>query len=149
MNSSKSTQDKREAKRPFADAIRIGLVSFSAGLFLGAQALAWDAHTSMPFKGIKANTGRVTHYEEGNQHVLTLSEDFKMPDAPDVHWRVVDSRGNIYELQRLAIKGDKMNRKITLPAYVRDVAKVQMWCAFAETNLGEAVFEKPLMLSAK
>jgi len=41
----------------------------------------------------------------------------------------------------LSIKGDKMNRKITVPKYVPDIAKVQIWCAFAETNLGEAAFE--------
>jgi hypothetical protein len=38
------------------------------------------------------------------------------------------------------IKGDKLNKSITLPAYVADVAKVQIWCAFAEVNLGEAAF---------
>ena len=43
------------------------------------------------------------------------------------------------------IKGDKMNRKIDrVPKYVPDIAKVQIWCAFAETNLGEAAFEHPV-----
>jgi hypothetical protein len=41
-----------------------------------------------------------------------------------------------------------MNRKIALPAYIKDIVKVQMWCAFAETNLGEVVFEKPIMVSS-
>ena len=104
---------------------------------------------SGPFKGVKANTGSVRHSEEGDKQILTLSDDFKMPEAPDVHWRVVDSKGNVYELQRLAIKGDQMNRSIVLPSYIRDMAKVQMWCAFAETNLGEAIFAKPVMLSSK
>ncbi len=49
-----------------------------------------------------------------------------------------------YLLQKLSIKGDKMNRKITVPKYVPDIAKVQIWCAFAETNLGEAAFERPV-----
>jgi hypothetical protein len=31
-----------------------------------------------------------------------------------------------------------MNRSITLPAYISDVAKVQFWCAYAEVLLGEA-----------
>ncbi|HEU4340565.1 MAG TPA: hypothetical protein VFU31_03250 [Candidatus Binatia bacterium] len=124
-------------------------VALSAGLFFAAQSFAADMmHKSGPFKGVKANTGSVTYSTEGAKTLLTLSDDFKMPDAPDVHWRVVDSKGNIYELQRLAIKGDKMNRKIVLPAYIKDIAKVQMWCAFAETNLGEASFEKPIMLSS-
>jgi hypothetical protein len=52
-------------------------------------------------------------------------------------------------LQKLMIKGDKVNKRIVLPAYIKDVAKVQMWCAFAETNLGEAIFDKPIMLSSK
>src|SRR3989441_4966258 len=30
---------------------------------------------------------------EGGQSVLTLSEDFKVPDTPDPHWQVVDSKG--------------------------------------------------------
>lgn len=121
----------------------------AVALLVGSTTFAAETHKSGPFKGIKANTGSVSHLKEGDKQVLRLSEDFKMPEAPDVHWRVVDSKGNEYELQRLAIKGDKMNRSITLPSYIRDVAKVQMWCAFAETNLGEAVFAEPIMLSSK
>jgi hypothetical protein len=51
-------------------------------------------------------------------------------------------------LQRLVIKGDKFNKSITVPAYVHDIAKVQIWCAWAEVNLGEASFEKPLQLTS-
>jgi hypothetical protein len=122
---------------------------FGAALLAIAGSSAAQVHTSGPFKGVKANTGRVTHSTEGNKQVLTLSDDFKNPGAPDPHWQVIDSKGNVHMLQKLTIKGDKTNRKIVLPAYVKDVAKVQMWCAFAETNLGEAVFEKPVMLSSK
>jgi hypothetical protein len=124
-------------------------VALGAGLFFAAQIFAADMmHTSGLFKGVKANTGRVIHSTEGNKQVLMLSDDFKNPDAPDPHWQVIDSKGNVYLLQRLTIKGDKTNKKIVLPAYIKDVAKVQMWCAFAETNLGEAAFEKPIMLSS-
>jgi hypothetical protein len=35
---------------------------------------------------------------------------------------------------------DRINTSITLPAYVRDVAKVQIYCAWAEAVLGEAAF---------
>ena len=52
-------------------------------------------------------------------------------------------------LQRLKIKGDKFNKSITLPEYVRDIAKVQIWCAWAEANLGEASFDKPVQLTSK
>jgi hypothetical protein len=131
--------------------IRQGLsvAIFGAALLAIASSSAAQMHASGPFKGVKANTGRVMHSTEGNKQVLTLSDDFKNPEAPDPHWQVIDSKGNVYLLQRLTIKGDKTNKKIVLPAYIKDVAKVQMWCAFAETNLGEAVFEKPIMLSSK
>jgi len=108
------------------------------------HAAGTHTHTSKPFAGVKANTGTVRHSKEGGRSVLTLSDDFKVPDTPDPHWQVVDSRGRTYLLQRLAVKGDKVNRSLVVPAYVPDVAKVQIWCAFAETLLGEAAFEKPV-----
>jgi hypothetical protein len=112
--------------------------------FTVTSSLAADTHTSKPFTGVKANTGTVTHSKEGNKHILTLSDDFKVPDTPDPHWQVIDSKGNVYLLQRLPIKGDKVNRSITLPAYIPDVVRVQIWCAFAETVLGEAPFDHPV-----
>ena len=45
------------------------------------------------------------------------------------------------------LKDDKINRSITLPASILDVAKVQFWCAFVEVVLGEASFAKPLALN--
>ena len=96
--------------------------------------------TSKPFKGIKANTGTVTAEKVNGRIVLTLSADFVNPDAPDPHWQVMDSQGNVHLLQKLTLKDGKMNRSITLPAYVKDVSKVQMWCAFVEVLLGEAEF---------
>jgi hypothetical protein len=124
-------------------------VTVGAALLVAAQSYAADMmHKSGLFKGPKANTGSVSYSKESGKMVLTLSDDFKAPEAPDPHWQVIDSKGNIYLLQKLSIKGDKMNRKIALPTYIKDVAKVQMWCAFAETNLGEAVFEKPILLSS-
>jgi hypothetical protein len=35
------------------------------------------------------------------------------------------------------------------PDYVHDIAKVQIWCAWAEVNLGEAWFDKPVQLTGK
>ena len=125
--------------------IRFAASALLAGLFLSAGAYAADSHTSGPFKGPKANTGTVTHTKDGEKNVLTLSDDFKVPDTPDPHWQVVDSQGNVYLLQKLKIKGDNINKSITLAAYIHDVAKVQIWCAFAETNLGEAAFDLPVM----
>jgi ABC-type glycerol-3-phosphate transport system substrate-binding protein len=125
--------------------IRAAVLALAVGLFLSAGSSAADTHTSGPFKGPKANTGMVTHSKHGDKNVLTLSDDFKAPETPDPHWQVVDSQGNIYLLQKLMIKGGKVNKSIILPSYIHDVAKVQIWCAFAETNLGEAAFESPVM----
>ena len=124
-----------------------------ARLFVAVLALAGFAalpapadaqsHTSKKFSGAKVNDGTVTHVKENGKHVLKLSADFKVPDTPDPHWQVVDSKGRIYLLQKLTVKGtlgDKMNRSITLPAYIADVARVQFWCAYAEVLLGEASF---------
>ncbi|HLN59429.1 MAG TPA: hypothetical protein VK416_12790 [Thermoanaerobaculia bacterium] len=110
------------------------------GLIIASSSLAAGGRTSKPFKGEKVNGGTVTQTMEGGKIVLTLSDDFVDPKTPDVHWQVLDSKGNVYLLQKLAIKGDKVNKSITLPAYVKDVAKVQIWCAWAEALLGEAGF---------
>jgi hypothetical protein len=114
-------------------------VAVAIAVALTSSTSAAQNRTSSPFTGVKANTGTVSL----NGRVLTLSDDFKAPDAPDPHWQVVDSKGRIYLLQKLTVKGltgDKMNRSITLPAYIPDVAKVQFWCAYAEVVLGEASF---------
>ena len=113
------------------------------GFFAAGLAAAAESHTSRPFSGVKVNGGTVTHTKQGARHVLTLSDDFVDPKTPDPHWQVVDSRGNVYLLQKLAIQGEKFNRSITLPPYVGDVAKVQIWCSFAESLLGEASFQPP------
>ena len=120
------------------------LTSLAALAIAATSILAGEGHKSGPFQGAKANTGFVTHTTENGNSVLTLSDDFKAPDTPDPHWQIVDSSGNTYLLQKLSIKGGKMNRKITVPKYVADIAKVQIWCAFAEVNLGEAAFERPV-----
>jgi hypothetical protein len=109
-------------------------------LMLSGAAFAAGGHTSSQFKGPKANKGTVTHTTVNGKSVLTLSDDFVVPDTPDPHWQVVDSNGTVYDLQKLKIKDDKYNKSITLPAYVKDVKKVVIWCAWAEANLGEAEF---------
>ena len=106
-------------------------------------------HMTGVFKGAKVNAGTVSHELKDGKHVLTLSDDFKSPETPDPHWQVVDSQGRVYLLNRLMMKGglvggDKLNRTIALPAYIQDVAKVQIWCAWAEALLGEASFASPV-----
>jgi hypothetical protein len=105
---------------------------------------AAEKHTSAPFAGVKANRGTVTHTRDGGVGRLTLSDDFVVPDTPDPHWQLVSSGGQTFLLQRLPVKGDKVNRSIAIPAHVPDVARVQIWCAFAETLLGEAAFASPV-----
>jgi hypothetical protein len=120
----------------------------AVGLFTAANGFAGDPHTTAKFEGVKANSGTATHARSGNNDTLTWSDDFKIPETPAPHWQVVDTKGNVYLLQRLAIKGDKQNRTITVPSYIHDVAKVQIWCAFAEVLLGEASFPKPIMTAS-
>jgi len=128
----------------------LGMLSMIAavGLLTAANGFAADAHTTTKFEGVKANSGTATHGRQGNNDTLTWSEDFKIPDTPAPHWQVVDSKGNVYLLQRLKIKGDKENRTITIPSYVHDVAKVQIYCSWAEALLGEAAFAKPVVTAS-
>jgi len=131
-------------------AFKMGVLSLIAvtGLVVASNGFAADAHTTAKFEGVKANSGTAAHGRSGNSDTLTWSEDFKIPEAPAPHWQVVDTKGNVFLLQRLTIRGDKQNRTITLPAYIHDVAKVQIWCAFAETLLGEAPFAKPILTAS-
>ena len=135
-------------------AFRTALFSIAALAMTATFALAQN-QTSKPFSGAKVNGGTVTHSTRDGKDVLTLSDDFKVPDTPDPHWHVVDSKGNNYLLQRLGVKNlaglakDRINMSITLPAYVKDVAKVQIYCAWAEAVLGEAPFGAPLVVMNK
>jgi hypothetical protein len=127
-------------------AVFSSLVAF--GLMVTSVGFAADGHTTSKFEGVKANKGTATHSRQGNNDTLSWSDDFKIPDTPAPHWQVVDTKGNVYLLQRLVIKGDKQNKAITLPSYVHDVAKVQIWCSFAEALLGEASFPAPIKTAA-
>lgn len=97
--------------------------------------------TSGKFEGAEVKGGSVTLDPQGGMSTLMLSDDFVVPNAPAPHWRVVDDMGNSYLLQRLMVAGGKYHQTIVLPAYVKSVAKVQIWCAFAEVTLGEASFQ--------
>ncbi|MBZ5652337.1 MAG: hypothetical protein LAO18_17855 [Acidobacteriia bacterium] len=117
-------------------------------MLFAVSAVAQDAHTTGQFQGPKANKGHVTHSTRDGKSVLTLSDDFVVPDTPDPHWQVVDSDGQVYLLDKLkkkALLGDKYQKEIVLPSYVKNVKKVVIWCAWAEANLGEASFSSPVM----
>ena len=130
--------------------IRWGVMGIAAMVLAGQVAFA-QGHVSGKFAGAKVNGGTVTHAVQNGKHMLTLSADFVVPDTPDPHWQVIDSKGNSYLLQRLGVKSlggltkDRINLSITVPGYVHDVAKVQIYCAWAEAVLGEASFAAPQM----
>lgn len=119
----------------------VGLFALLGFVAMNVTAQAQGMHVSKRFSGSKVNAGTVTHAKESGKDVLKLSSDFQVPDTPDPHWQIVDSKGTVYLLQRLGIKGDKVNTQITLPSYVKDVAKVQIYCAWAEAVLGETTFD--------
>lgn len=136
------------------------VLTFVAALALGAttpahaQAIGAPQEAPMPsvamgmaaktnvFKGAEVNGGFVTL----KGRTLKLSPDFKIPKAPAPTWQVVDKEGNIYTLRQLNIVGGKTNRSVEIPAYVKSIAKIRIWCSFAEVNLGEASFENALDL---
>ena len=102
-------------------------------------------HTSAKFEGPKANTGTVTHTVENGKSVLRVSADFKVPDTPAPTWRVVDSKGTVYTLEAFKVKaGNGEKREVVVPSYIKDIAKVQVYCAWAEVILGETSFSSPV-----
>ena len=118
-----------------------------ATMLFAVSAVAQDTHTTGQFQGPKANKGHVTHSTRDGKSVLTLSDDFVVPDTPDPHWQVVDSDGNVYlvdKLKKKALIGTTTRRKSFVPSYVKNVSKVVIWCALAEANLGEASFSSPV-----
>ena len=123
------------------------LALLTTTMIFGVSAAAQDMHTSSQFQGPKANKGHVTHGTRDGKSVLTLSDDFVVPDTPDPHWQLVDSDGNVYlvdKLKKKALIGDKYQKEIVVPGYVKNVSKVVIWCAWAEANLGEASFSSPV-----
>jgi hypothetical protein len=111
-----------------------------SSIAFGAKA---DVHTSGKFEGPKANTGMVMHTYENGKSVLKVTDDFKVPDTPAPTWRIVDSKGTIYTLDAFKIKGGE-KRMVTVPGYVNNIAKVQVYCAWAEVLLGEANYSAPV-----
>ena len=125
------------------------MVALMVLLVSSATVLAADTHKTKPFEGVKANTGFATHTVVDGKDVLSLSDDFVIPEAPAPHWQVVDSEGNVHLLQQLRIKDNKTNRTIIVPGHIGDVVKVQIWCSYVEVLLGEAAFEKPMKMKRK
>lgn len=101
-----------------------------------------NTNTTASFQGAEVNTGSVTMAPMGTSRMLTLSDDFRVPGAPAPHWQVTDTMGNTYLLRRLQTADGMVHRSIELPSYVNEVASVQIWCAFAEIELGRATFAR-------
>jgi uncharacterized protein YdeI (BOF family) len=139
-----SARSRRAIALVVLGALLLLLVDATALTSAAAGKSQMMSHTSGQFAGPKANKGTVTHTKQNGKNILTLSADFVVPDTPDPHWMLVDSKGKIYLVQKLRIKNDGYNMSIEVPAYVPDVAKVIIWCAWAETNLGEASFAQPV-----
>ncbi len=132
--------DGSKAIKLFVMTLLVSLTTFCIGLS------AQSTHTSSQFQGPKANKGHVTQSTRDGRIVLTLSDDFVVPDTPDPHWQLVDSDGNVYLLDKLKTKkvGDGYQKEIVVPNYVKNVSKVVIWCAYAEVNLGGATFSSPV-----
>ena len=114
---------------------------FAASVTFAAH--AGEMHVSAKFEGPKANTGTVIHTVENGKSILRVSDDFRVPDTPAPTWRVVDSKGNIYTLDAFKTKsGEK--REVVVPSYIPNIAKVQVYCAFAQVLLGDAGFSSPV-----
>jgi hypothetical protein len=132
--------------RQLISAVAVAALALAAS----AQGALAQSHTSKVFTGAKVTVGTVTHARQGGKDTLTLSDDFKVPDTPDPHWQIVDSKGQVFLLQRLNAKGlagDRLNRTITVPSFIKDIAKVQIYCAWAEALLGETTFDTSLTLT--
>jgi cation diffusion facilitator CzcD-associated flavoprotein CzcO len=85
--------------------------------------------------------GTATYTVESGKRILRVSADFKVTDTQAPTWRVIDSKGNVYTLDGFKIKaGNGEKREVMVPAYVKDIVKVQVYCAWAEVILGEAGF---------
>ena len=129
-----------------SQALRVFSLAVFALIAMAGAAFAVDnngPHMSGQFMGPKANTGTVTHTIENGKSILRVSQDFEGPDTPAPTWRVVDSKGTIYTLDAFKIKGGE-KREVTVPAYVHNISKVQVYCAWAEVLLGEANFQSPV-----
>ena len=124
----------------------LSVFTLVAALVTASVSFAGNApQTTSRFEGSKANTGTAMYSVENGKRILRVSADFKVPDTPAPTWRVIDSKGNIYTLDAFKVKaGSGEKREVMVPAYVRDIVKVQVYCAWAEVILGQAGFDSPV-----
>jgi hypothetical protein len=136
----------KQEKTYMKNITRFAFVVTLLALFTGATfgfVTGGGTQTSSMFQGPKANTGTVTYSYQNGKSVLRVSSDFKVPDTPAPTWRVVDSQGQIYTLEAFKVNGGE-KREVLVPAYIKDIARVQVYCAWAQVLLGEASFSTPV-----
>lgn len=73
MNGGRSTESARA----------IAVVMLVLGLALGLTGATYAGETSSEFAGHHVNSGTVTHEITAGKHVLTMSQGFPVPEAPD------------------------------------------------------------------
>jgi len=124
----------------------LSIFALVAALVTASVSFAGNApQMTSRFEGPKANTGTAMFSVENGKRILRVSADFKVPDTPAPTWRVIDSKGNIYTLDAFKVKaGSGEKREVMVPAYVHDIVKVQVYCAWAEVILGQAGFDSPV-----
>lgn len=124
----------------------LSVFALVAALVTASVSFAGNApQMTSKFEGPKANTGTAMFSAENGKRILRVSADFKVPDTPAPTWRVIDSKGNIYTLDAFKVKaGSGEKREVMVPAYVHDIVKVQVYCAWAEVILGQAGFDYPV-----
>jgi hypothetical protein len=124
----------------------LSIFALVAALVTASVSFAGNApQMTSKFEGPKANTGTAMFSVENGKRILRVSADFKVPDTPAPTWRVIDSKGNIYTLDAFKVKaGSGEKREVMVPAYVHDIVKVQVYCAWAEVILGQAGFDYPV-----
>ncbi len=110
------------------------------------NSMTMDRNMTATFMGPEVKGSMVSAGMQNGMRMLTLSDDFVTPAAPAPHWQIVDSMGNATLLRRLVTLGDVFHKSVMVPATVKDVAKVQIYCAYAEAVLGEATFAKPMTM---
>ena len=94
------------------------------------------------FEGAKTPAVIIHSYKKGRS-ILEVGWNFDIHESPAPTWRVVDSRRSVYTLDAFLTKAGHKS-KVMVPTYVKDVAKVQVYCAWSETVLGEAKFFPPV-----
>ena len=118
----------------------VALVVTVLGLSASGAFAQSGSHTSSQFQGPKANKGTVTHSIKDGKSVLTLSDDFVVPDTPDPHWQVVDSDGNVYLLDKLKTKAFIGNNALSVTAVTSVAGKLRSFAEIFFVPFAEAAF---------